>query len=74
MGDVDGDAMCLDVKAADCGQTRPALSLAPPMNLMSTEVGGGMGEVEGWGREASAGARAPLVPVLERSARRRPDT
>lgn len=46
--------MCLDVKAADCGQTRPALSLAPPMNLMSTEVGAGW---EKW--RDGGGRRAP---------------
>lgn len=43
MGDVDGDAMCLDVKTAACGRTQPALSLALPAAVMSTEVELGAG-------------------------------
>lgn len=43
VGDVDGDAMCLDVKTAACGRTQPALSLALPAAVMSTEVELGAG-------------------------------
>lgn len=43
VGDVDGDAMCLDVKTADCGQTQPALSLAFPNECNEHGGGGGGG-------------------------------